>query len=492
MPSGLGQAEIVYASFDRHDPQKLTGQLISLQEAAGSWSYRVVQADGRTHSGALDVQVNGHFAVVDPELELFAELPALQIVLRRGEREARGWVHNEMLLSVGARRRLTAGALSRLMRREGSDDDIQALLDYLSVAADKHLRIFDLPVAAKTDGDESPDDPSAAGSVRVSLKDLAPLEDVPGDAENRLAVTSPADDQFETALVRLRRMLLGHGSARTVASQDGLASAILAEDENDEARRQTPEQVAYSLGLNDFENAITAMLEDSGAQPDRMNGLLTIQFEIGMWMRIHRLEDIDGAFEFLGSWLRRTAKRTTHPQDRVTALSQHFVTGTAIRASLVSDDRKTEELVGLHDDLERFFAGGVDQSFALESLIDDTEKGFAASLATGQTSLDLVQALSGVLATKTRRRQLEEALEVLSLGKAVPADWPVFQSVTGKALHESMHRPNWEKRVKRALRNYEACSHCYCSYPMHERSIYKHERIGRCIHCGKFSLDVSP
>lgn len=492
MPSGLGRGEIVYASFDRNDPQKLTGQLISLQEVAGSWNYRVVQADGTTHSGALGVQVDGHFAVVDPELELFAELPALQIVLEMGEREARGWIHNEMLLSVGARRRLTAGALSRLMRREGSDDDIQALLDYLSVAADKHLRIFDLPVAGKTEGDDSADDAGAAASVRVSLRDLAPMEGLPGSAENALAATSPADDQFETALVRLRHMLLGHGSARSVASQDGLASAILAEDEDQEARRQTPEQVAYSLGLNDFENAITAMLEDCDAQPDRMNGLLTIQFEIGMWMRIHRLEDIEGAFEFLVSWLRRTAKRTTHPRDRVTALFQHFVTATAIRAAFVSGDRKTEELVGLHDDLEKFFGGAVDRPSAFESLIDDPEKGFAAALAQVQTSLDLEQGLSGVLATRTRRQQLEEALDVRSSGQAVPADWAVFQSVTGKALHESMNRPNWEKRVKRALPNYEACSHCYCRYPLQERSIYKHERIGRCIQCGKFSLDVSP
>ena len=492
MPSGLGQAEIVYASFDRNDPQKLTGQLISLQEVAGSWSYRVVQADGTTHSGTLDVQADGHFTVLDPELELFAELPALQIVLRRGEREARGWIHSEMLLNVGARRRLTAGALSRLMRREGSDDDIQALLDYLSVAADKHLRIFDLPVVGKTEGDEGPDDAGPAGSVRVSLGDLAPMEGLPGSVENALADTSPADDQFETALVRLRRMLLGHGRARTVASQEGLGSAILAEDEQDEAGRQTPEQVACSLGLNDFESAITAMLEECDAQPERMNGLLTIQFEIGMWMRIHRLEDMEGAFEFLGSWLRRTAKRTTQPQDRVTALSQHFITATAIRAAFVSGDRKNEELVGLHDDLEKFFGGAVDQSYAFESLIDDPEKGFAAALAQGQPPLDLKQALSGVLATRTRRQQLEEALNVRSSGQAVPADWAVFQSVTGKALHVSMHRPNWEKRVKRAIPNYEACSHCYCSYPLQERSIYKHERIGRCIQCGKFSLDVSP
>jgi len=494
MPSGLGQAEIVYASLDRNDPRKLKGRLISFREVAGSWHYRIVQADGRSHTGDVEVQLHGDFAIVNPELELFAELPALQIVLikEKEEREARGWVHNEMLLSVGARRRLTAGALSRLMRREGSDDDIQALLDYLSVAADKHLRIFDLPIAAKTGGDESPDEAGAAGIVRVRLGDLAPVEEVPGSAGRLLAARSSVGDQFEAALTRLRRMVLGHGRARAVASQNGLASAILAEDESGESRRQTPEEIAYSLGLNDFENAITAMLEDCCAQTDRMYGLLTIQFEIGMWMRIHRLEDIEGAFEFMGSWLRRTARRTTHPQDRVTALSQHFVTATAIRASFVSEERKTQELVELHDDLEKFFEGAVDQSSAFASLIDDTEKGFAAALAHGLTSLDLKNALSEVLATRTRRQQLEEALRLRSSGQAIPADWAVFQSATGKALHESMHSPNWEKRVKRAVPNFYACSHCYCCYPPHERSIYKHERIGRCIHCGKFSLDLSP
>lgn len=492
MPSGLGKAELVHASFDRNDPQKLTGQLISLREITGSWGYRVVQADGTTHSGALNVRADGRFAIVDPELELFAELPALQIVLKREEREARGWIHNEMLLGIGARRRLTAGALSRLMRREGSDDDIQALLDYLSVAADKHLRIFDLPVSGKAENDDSADNTGAAETVRVSLRDLAPIEGIPGSVEGALTASSSADDQFETALVRLRRMLLGHGSARSLASQDGLASAILAEDEEDEARRQTPEQVAYSLGLNDFENAINAMLDESDAKPDSMNGLLTIQFEIGMWMRIHRLEDIDGAFEFLSSWLHRTAKRTTHSQDQVTALSQHFVTATAVRAAFVSGDKQSEELVGLHDDLEKFFGGAVDRSSALASLIDDPEKGFAAALAQRQTSIDLENALASVLATRTRRQQLEEALQALSSGQAVPAEWAVFQSVTGRALHESMHRPNWQKRIKRALPNYEACSHCYCSYPLQEKAIYKHERIGRCIQCGKFSLDVSP
>lgn len=492
MPSGLGQVEIVYASFDRHNPQKLMGQMISLQEVSGHWAYRVVQADGTTHSGAATLQDDGTFLVIEQELELFSELPALQIVLQRDEREARGWIHNEMLLSVGARRRLTAGALSRLMRREGSDDDIQALLDYLSVAADKHLRVFDLPLLKGAEHDGPADSAYSAESVRVSLKDLAPIEELPEGIGGVVGAEVGSDDQFETALVRLRRMLLGHGSLKNAASRDGLSSSILAEDEEDEVQRQTPEQVAYSLGLQDFEHAIRAMIGECAEYPDRLAGLLTIQFEIGMWMRIHRLDDIDGAFDFLGSWLRRTAQRATVPQDKVTALSQHFVTSTAIRAALMTSDRNSEQLIGLHDDLEKFFGGAVDRELALAALIEDAEKGFAGALARGQPALELNAALSEVLSTRTRRQQLEDVLSGRLEGKDIPADWAVFQSPTGKALHASLHREGWERRVKRSIANYEACSHCYSNYPLFEKSVFKQERIGRCIHCKKFSLDVTP
>lgn len=495
MPSGLGQAEIVYASFDRNDPAKLTGQLISLQPVSGEWSYRVVQADGTSHSGEVVLKDDGTFVVVDEELELFAELPALQIVLQFDDREARGWIHNEMLLSVGARRRLTAGALSRLMRREGSDDDIQALLDYLSVAADKHLRVFDLPIATSGEKDGSDPNVGPPENVRVNLKELAPLPELP---ELPAGLTADAgfgpstDDQFATALVRLRRMLLGHGNTRNMASRDGFSSAVLAEDEEDQDRLQTPEQIAYSLGLQDFEHAIATMIDDCADYADRLSGLLTIQLEIGMWMRLHRLEDIDGAFEYLGTWIKRTAQKVTAQKNTVTALSQHFVTAIAIRSALLPSDRRSEQLVALHDDLEKFFGGPIDLTAAMSALIEDSHQGFAAALSPAPEDIDLSAALEDVLATQTRRQQLEDALKLKKKSEAVPSDWEVFHSETGKLLHESMLRPGWEKRVKEAVPNYEACSHCYAAYPLQEKSIFHRERIGRCIQCNKFSLDVTP
>jgi hypothetical protein len=492
LPSGLGQAEIVYAGFDRNDPSKLTGQLISLQPIGGEWTYRVVQADGTSHSGPVELNEDGTFFVVDQALEVFAELPALQIVLQMDGREARGWIHNEMLLSVGARRRLTAGALSRLMRREGSDEDIQALLDYLSVAADKHLRVFDMPIAKTGDAESSDGDDAHSENVRVNLKELAPLPELPAGLASIVSFGSSTSDQFETALVRLRRMFLGHGNARNIASREGLSSSVLAEDEEDESRRKTPEQIAYSLGLQDFEYALGIMVADCAEQPDRLPALLTIQLEVGMWMRLHRLEDIDGAFEFLGTWINRTAHKVTAQQEIVTAISQHFVTATAIRSALLPPDRRSDQLVALHDDLEKFFGGPVGRSFAMGALIEDSHQGFAAALVQSDEDLDLRAALDDVLATRTRRQQLEDALDLREKDRPVPAEWEVFQSETGKALHESLSRSGWERRIKKAIPGYEACSHCYAVYPVQEKSVFRLERIGRCIQCRKFSLDVSP
>ena len=154
LPSGLGSHELAYASFDRTEPDRLSGHLITLQPAAGLWQVRLVQADGDSVSHDVEVDQRGRFAFRDRALESFSQAPAVQILMTMGNREARGWVHNDMLLGMSARRRLTAGALARLMRRDATDDDIQALLDYLSIHAEQHLRLFNLPIAGQNGRDE--------------------------------------------------------------------------------------------------------------------------------------------------------------------------------------------------------------------------------------------------------------------------------------------------------------------------------------------------
>lgn len=491
-PSGLGSNEIVHASFDRNNTQRLSGQLITLRDLGGTWQYRLTQADGLSHEGAVDLEPDGTFEILDPVLEAFSELPALQIALLCDDREARGWVHNELLLNVGARRRLTAGALSRLMRRDGSDDDIQALLDYLSISADRHLRLFSSPIVDTNNSGKGSSDQPDADLVRVHLDELTPTSELHDDHIELSGDQLGVDDQFDDALARVRRMILGHGRSRSTASNEGLASSVLAEDEASDFDRQTSEQVAYTLGLSDFETAIDQMIAECDDQPEKIPGLCIIKLEVGMWMRLHRLDDIDGALEYLGDWLHRTSHFSAPSWLNERMLAQHFVTGSAICAGLDKSSENTSQLVSLHDDLERFAKGPVCLEEARTNLVDDVTIGFAGALSRGEESLDLAESLERVLATRTRRQQLAEALELRGLEETVPESWPVFSSTTGQALYQSLHRAGWEKRVTQAIPEFAACSFCYAKYPKQEEAVFASERIGRCVQCKKFSLDLNP
>lgn len=489
MPSGLGSSEVVFARFDQRDTRILKGVILSLKETTGPWMYRIIQADGASISGDVTIKDNGSFEVFDDNLDGFSELPALQMVLKREDREARGWVHNDLLLSIGSRRRLTAGALSRLMRRDGTDDDIQALLDYLSVQADKHLRIFNLPVASD-DGEDEPNETDEQ-TVSVRIDDLAPMSGQKNIEDIANAADCAGQDHFETAMLRLRHMLLGHGRKLALSRSDS-ADAVATEDEDDDERRRTSDDDAYQLGLEDFQRSLDEMIKGASDRPEALKGLLVIQLEVGMWMRLHRLDDLDGAREFLGRWFVTATKRGLASEDSMSALTQHIFTSAAILAAFADSSSDPAQLVALHDALERFCSGTIDKQLAIGSLVHDLKTGFASTLLPELDADTLETTLTGILTTRTRRRQLEDALHFVESGEDIPKEWEVFSSPLGQSLHAKLIKPNWKKQIKRAIPNYQACSHCWCSYPAQELNQFQIQRIGHCVQCKKFSLDVEP
>ncbi|TPM94233.1 hypothetical protein [Mesorhizobium sp. B2-1-5] len=488
MPSGLKKNEIVYAGFDRHDASLLKGGIISLQSTQGVWTGRLVQADGEATSFEVAVEPDGRFAVRSPALEAFSEMPALQIVMTMDEREARGWVHNEMFLSLSGRRRLSVGSLSRLMRREGTDDDFEALLDYLSVQAERHLRMFDRPVLKALD--EGGDQNGAAKSVTVNLADLAP------GAESSQGATSPTGisftpDQFDVAMSRLRRILLGHGRAKTAPLQHSGESVVAEEDDPGAGGEEGPAQDEHAskLGLADFEREIGRLIKDADDKPDVLRGLLAMELEVVMWMRIHRLGDLDGAHEFLQSWFLKACRLAKPEPKRLTSLQQHIVTGAAILFRLASGAGKAA--AELHDSLERYFGGTVDREKALGSLIPDVDAGFAALLSDVSDQAALADSLTTILAQRTTRQQLADALTLASEAQAVPADWEVFSSPLGAELNKALSRPDWQKKVRRAGRSdSKACAFQQFSFSPQQAAEFQRLRFAKCIHCNRFTVNL--
>ena len=491
MPSGLNENEIVFASFDRNNSSLLTGQVFSLRSPEGTWAGWIIQADGEVTMFEVLTDQRGKFTHSSIELERFSEMPALQIVMTMGDREARGWVHNEMFLSMPGRRRLTAGSLSRLMRREGSDDDIEALLDYLSIQAENHLRIFDQPVQdRKQDGNE---DGRSKDLVTVNIADLAPVASISEGAAQQPGVPSQRDT-FDIAMERLRRIFLGQGRSKIMAAHRQ-AETIVAEEElaDNEHPEQDSEALVYKLGLSDFEDQIARLIKEAQDKPNVVRALLVMSLEVGMWMRIYRLNDTDSAHEFLQSWFFKACRLAKPVPDKLASIEQHVLTAAATMFDLVAETENASAVaVGLHDGLERFYGGAVDLERTQSALMPDSHIGFAELLSGSVEELQLSTSLAKILSHKTIRQQLLDAMALADQGKSIPSDWEVFQSPVGAELQEALQSENWRRRVKFAGGASKACAFDNFMFSADVAAKYERYRIGRCIHCKKFTLAVTP
>lgn len=493
LPSGLTGNEIAYATFDKDDPSLLSGRIISMRPTAGVWTGRLIQADGDAIAFEVSVGADASFSVRSTGFESFSELPALQIVITLGEREARGWVHNEMLLSISGRRRLTAGALSRLMRREGTDDDIDALLDYLSMQAELHLRMFDRPVQNARDEDDWTD--NEAKPVTVNLAELEP-----GGAESTVSghggTSGSTPDQFDLAMTRLRRVLLGDGRARSMPLRHAGDSAVTEEDDPEASTDGglSPDDGARKLGLVDFEREIGRLIKDAEGKPDVVRGLLAMELEVVMWMRIHRLNDPERAHEFLRSWFARACRLAKPDSARLTSLQQHIVTAAVILFHVAAAARNQRGVAAeLHDSLERYFGGTVDRQQAQRSLLPDIEAGFAGLLTDISGQEELEAALAAIFAERTTRQQLADALALAAKGEPIPTDWKVFATSLGAELHEALSGPNWEKRVKASKwADLTACAFKFHSFSPAMAGTYQRSRFAQCIHCKTFTVNLHP
>ena len=143
---------------------------MSLQRTEGAWDLLLIDSEGESIAMAVEVDAKGKFSLRHSDLGRFAEALSVQLLLSREGREARGWVHNEMILSIGSKRRLTGASLLRLTRGAGLDDDAHALLDYIAVYAHQHLVLFSRPALVA----ETSDPGRESGTVRSLSTSFAP------------------------------------------------------------------------------------------------------------------------------------------------------------------------------------------------------------------------------------------------------------------------------------------------------------------------------
>ena len=471
----------------------LVGQIMSLCPTKGRWMGQLVQAEGKNIAFDVHVSEEGAFQVADRALGDFATLQAVQITLTRGERVARGWVHMEALLGMERSHRSIAGALNRMISREATDDDTLALLDYVSMSAARHITLFN---AAITVADEnkggSGDNQAEDEIVHVRLEEFAPIADPPGE-DDRLSfsgISTGTAGGLDDLLAQIRCLALGHGTRQTQPAR--VTSQISVEDELNtveglDAAGENGGEGGLTRRLAHFEFEMLAIARRPTTPDDLRRAILCMLFETGMSIRLHRLKSPFDALEFMQKWLVDTTS-VAGAGEKLQALEQHVVTASVLTVAL-AHEASVDLATKCHEGLERFYGGVVDQDRAAAALIGDNRIGFTAALSS--VEMELRPVLAGILATPTRRRQLELAMDAARRGDAIPLDHPIFASSKGRELGNCLESPLWEKQVRQANDERPMCAYCYHTLPEAEARDLRRDRFARCIHCRKYTVNMS-
>jgi HKD family nuclease len=459
----------------------LEGMILGLSAEAGWWKGTLTKPNGDTKEFTAYLNDDARFQVADLTFSNFAFSSGVQILLSSGGRSARGWVHAEDVLRMTRLPNFNLGALLRIIARENTEDDDVALLEYLAINAQKHLPSF---VGRIKSLKESKENDHTLPVITVDLEELAPT-DTPS------AVSSGGIDLAELSLERvfaqLRKRLLGHGPkyGLQVATQavselesdstDPEEAAAETDSKNDRWT-QPPERMESAL--HEFDREMRDFADSPELAASDCRGLLVLWFEVMMCMLLMRKGDIAGAYIFLNEWVNRAARRVKVKAD-LDSLEQHFVTSVAMLATKNSAGH-TE----LHELLELYFAGEVEESRLAEALLPPTGIPFGAlHVAQGDSLQDT---LHRVLQSTTLHQELVAVIDATKRGEAINDQSPLFKGEAGDIILAELKNFSGSDRFKEQLGDELVCAKCYEKLPKVMASSLEYCRIA--FHKGWFTV----
>ena len=104
----------------------------------------------------------------------------------------------------------------------------------------------------------------------------------------------------------------------------------------------------------------------------------------------------------------------------------------------------------------------------------------------------LAGSVAAILAQRTTRHQLADALALVSESQPVPKDWEVFGSQLGDELHKALSGHDWHRHVRTGRNGMTVCAFDYYAFSKHDAAAYARLRVARCVYCKRFTVNVDP
>jgi len=494
---GIGSGYLLQAAIRAGGT--LHGRLLGKSTApcAGEWATRLLLRNGDQVELSVAVDEEGAFSTELQSPERFAYASSLQLEMTRGERRARGWVQLDELLEVSRLSRLGVGTLLRLINREETDDDDIALLDYFSLSASQHLETFALRIGTSHPADR--DEGAQERDVVVDLEALTPGDATPQAEEDAgSSDSSRAALALERVLAQLRKRLLTEPGSPGAAPGtpfhlDGGGQEEEEDEEEGNKGTEAAGQRRVDAALERFNDSMQDLAANAATEPARC-GALVLWFETSMNMYLRRRKDRSAATAFLRRWFHLACGSTRWPAAQG-ALSQHTFTAAALLPMLTSAADPAATRVEIHDALERFMGGDVSPETASGELLTTTSVGFA-SLLIDEDPGELHASLREVLATRTRRRLLQEAMARYRDGKVPDPGSPLFakDQPLARELLRALSRPPPRARpiFKEQMESAPTCAHCFVALSTTAAHHLARDRAALCDSCGRFTVRTRP
>jgi hypothetical protein len=464
----------------------LTGRMLTSSNCSGTWDSRLEFSSGETIEFKAPVRSDNTFRLQFPGNVEETLSSTLQLILRRGGSEARGWVHVEEVLALPERERLVLGAIGRFVRGRSDQDDDIMLLEYLAASAIRHLNAFDIPLKFE----EGPEPKSSQQEENTAIE-LGMLE-----PDAHAAITSDRGDASGGAQTYILDKWFGQLRRRLLAPA-GLATAVVSSlshfrqpnasasgEADEEEKLQKTKQVESALER--FDKGMRHLLELPDGDARMRRTILAMWLEVKLNMLAFRLADRAGAKLFARDWFER-ATRQSHLGSEVSALEQHAF---AIAGAMpfILDDKGCGEptYAALHEDLERFCRGAVPFDRAIESA-RQSAAWLAGALLKGREAA-LVSSLSHVLESRTLRQEVDTIISCLNSHQPIPENSAVYNTPEGQALREALAASPYNQEFLVVANANDGCPHCHMGPTAKVEQSLMTARVARCSHCNRFLL----
>ena len=457
----------------------LQGHVLGLTGATGRWDGVLTRPGGETKEFTTQVKEDGTFHVTDLEFLHFGFSSGVQIQMHCNLLRARGWVDSEDVLRISRIPNLNLGAFVRIISRENTEDDDVALLEYLAINAEKHLRPFAARIKSvqkKKNGD------SGASVIHIDLEELAPTDAPSGTSTREGELVAQSLDRV---MSQLRKRLLGHGADATEKDvEEGEEAEVDALDPDEAATNFEPDNDNSAKGAERVERAadcfdrkMRGLIQSPDLKGSDLPGVLVLWFEVTMCMLLLRQKDKSRALQFLTSWA-HTVARLASCSSEIDPLEQHFVTSIALLGVRTSEDPRT-----LHELLEFFYRAEV-----------TAERVNCASLPASGVPFgmfdcgngEFLDELNRIRSSTTLRQELTSIIRAAKRGEEIDAESPIFQGQAGQIILDELRRVAGMDRFVEQRGSDSACAKCSETLPKIMASSLQNCRIA--FHKGWFTV----